>query len=229
MRNATLFAAIAVSASMTGIAQSLPPCFVDLPVYDAKGAALKVSVLSVSIDELPGVDLLSPAKAKHKAFRVVVRGSRVYYPQLLVFKWPLRITLAETNPSARRETIRATVPMFDCHQRFSVQHGIVDTNSDVGPTRIEGRILGCEGSRELWVRATPMFGGQEMLRQTIFDGYLDPVTKSFRIQAPMRGERHLVVFGSGRDPLKALGVDVTSGKVATNVGTIDLRSVCPKT
>lgn len=213
-----------------GCCEPLPPCFVDLPVFGPTGDELEFEIVSVSVEGMPGVDLLSTTQRRHRDYRVFARGSRLYYGRILVFKWPLQVTFRDVKGRVLKggRVVTQVVPMFDCHQRFSLQIGEVDTGSDVSPTRIEGRIVGCELNDDWWIRALPMFGGQEMMRQTIYDGYIDRANGSFRIQAPMRGERHIVIFGKGKEFVHAIAVNVTAGKPHTDVGVLDLNRSCPK-
>ena len=62
----------------------------------------------------------------------------------------------------------------------------------------------------------------------IYEGYFQKANGSFEITASMRGERHIITIGRGRDPIISLGADVVEGGMNNDVGTVDLRGKCPQ-
>lgn len=71
-----------------------------------------------------------------------------------------------------------------------------------------------------------MFGDGEG-PETVFEGYIQP-TGEFSISGGMHGERHILIFGSGRRPVFALGFDVVlAGE--NLLGVIDLAGKCTGT
>jgi hypothetical protein len=90
---------------------------------------------------------------------------------------------------------------------------------------MRGRITGCPTAGDWWVRVMPMFG---VFRDFLpHEGYVSPKDGSFTVSGSMRGERHLVAIGRGREALKVLGFDVVEGG-RNDVGVIDLSTVCSK-
>jgi hypothetical protein len=75
-----------------------------------------------------------------------------------------------------------------------------------------------------WLRAMPMFGGHE--ERTAYEGYVHPSDATFALTAGLFGERHLLVLGHGKFPVKTFSVDVTVG-TKNDVGVIDLSATCP--
>jgi len=69
----------------------------------------------------------------------------------------------------------------------------------------------------------PMFGGHE---GPTVEGYIDSSDGRFWLNC-YRGERHIVVIGRDKQPIKAFGFDLISGG-KNDAGTIDLSGLCPK-
>jgi hypothetical protein len=55
----------------------------------------------------------------------------------------------------------------------------------------------------------PMYGGYE--GPSVYEGRIDVSNGSFELDASMRGERHILVFRMGKEPLKAFAVDLVVG------------------
>ena len=67
----------------------------------------------------------------------------------------------------------------------------------------------------------PMFGTFRVLEGHIGqDG-------TFELTGSMQGERHLMIIGKDKQPVKVVGIDVTVG-THNEQGTIDLTGSCPK-
>jgi len=197
------------SAACARAQAARPRCFIDLPVFDSAGAPLLFKVTTLTSGD-PGLDSFTR--------QAVLDGNRIYFPERLVSAGVLHVTL--TN--SRGRNLKTSLDLTSCRQRTSLQYGQMDTGMDVGISSISGRIAGCQMDRNWWVRAMPMFGGH--IEYSTYEGYIDPTSGSFTITARMRGERHILVIGKWRDPVKVLGVNVTSGAGRSEVGEIQLQS-----
>jgi hypothetical protein len=112
---------------------------------------------------------------------------------------------------------------MQCPQRASIRVGESELYGDVLYVTIRGRASGCRFSGDWWIRAMPMFGTSSS--QPALDGYIQQ-DGTFALSGQMQAERHLVVFGRDKQPVKAIGVDVTVGK-DNDVGIVDLAGSCP--
>jgi len=50
---------------------------------------------------------------------------------------------------------------------------------------------------------------------------------SFSLSGHMDGERHIIVFGKDKTPIRSIGADITAGK-PNDLGVIDLSGHCPQ-
>ncbi len=110
-----------------------------------------------------------------------------------------------------------------CQGRVSVEYGERDTGADVAWSVVNGQLRGCQLKGDWWIRAMPMFGchaGQS------FEGYIDPTSGRFSF-ACSRGERHIVIVGRGKEPIKAVAVDVVAGG-DNDMGVVDITGLCPE-
>jgi hypothetical protein len=87
---------------------------------------------------------------------------------------------------------------------------------------MSGQLKGCNFDGDWWVRAVPMFGGQDKL--FVIDGYVSSGGKFSLTLA--YSVRHLIVIGKGKKPIKVLGVDVTTDQ-PIDAGLIDVGNQCP--
>lgn len=219
---------LAAVGSALAVGAPLPPCFVDLPVFNEYGHRIDGAILSVSLQGVPESDLLHPITDKRRAFHVKIVGQRIYFEKSLVDFVPLRIEFRSRFRNGQRKPMAHSVivPVFDCRQTFTLQQGESGMESEAVITRIEGRIVGCSVDRNWWVRVVPMFGGQDLGAQSIFDGYLDVDTGVYRVVAPLRGVRQIVIIGRDDKTIGAFGVNLTRGKRNEDMGDVDLRAAC---
>jgi hypothetical protein len=153
------------------------------------------------------------------AHRVKVTNGGLTFPKIWIGR-DFEVTLKNSIGHA----FKAKVPILSCNQRTSLQYGERDTGADVSATRITGRITGCPLSGDWWIRAMPMFGGNEF--KPSFEGRIFAADGSFLMEASFRGERHIVVIGKNKDPVKAFGMSLTAGGL-NDAGVVDLRGTCP--
>jgi hypothetical protein len=195
-----------------------PECFVELPVFDAVGNRVPFEIVDVRADEV-GPSLLG---ATSKEPRATVEGERLYFPKSWLARSLFHITLRARNG----RSFKTPIELSSCEQRTSLETGETDTGYDAGVSRINGRISGCQVDKDWWVRAMPMFGGQNRL--AVYEGVVRSADNSFSISASLRGERHILVIGRTKQPLLAVGVDATSGGATTDIGVLDMSKVCQK-
>lgn len=193
-------------------------CFVDLPVYDATGNRVPFKVVAVSLQESPATNFLTVRESK---YRMKVNGERLYFPKAWIGSRQFLLTLS----SAKGVRFTAPLTVLACEQRISLQYGQSESGGDVGWTTIRGRFVGCSLSGDWWVRAMPMFGGNEF--RPSFEGSIRLADGNFEFNASVRGERHILVAGKDKQPLKTFGIDVMAGR-QNDVGTLDLSGACPK-
>jgi len=211
--------ALLVLGSVACAQEPLPACFVELPVYDATGNRVDFDVVSVSVGNESGktFDLLT---TEHPEVRVAARGNRVYFPKGLI--GGRRYTIGLENAGGDRAVTR--VALLECQQRTPVPYGVSETGADVGWSTMSGHLSGCPLVGDWWVRAMPMFGGQDLLSSST--GYLNPEDGAFWLMFD-RGIRHIVIIGKGKNPVRTLGVNVLEGG-KNDLGTIDLSKDCPE-
>jgi hypothetical protein len=194
------------------------PCFVEIPVYDATGNRLEVTVTEVSFAEgAPGIDLLTTSRQEYR----VTRGKdRLYFSKRILGRI-VELTLAvQAGMRAKKR-----VALMDCQQRTSLQYGELDSGADVRASSLKGRISGCQIVGDWWIRAMPMFGAHA--DPASYEGYIRPGDGSFWLTGSMRGERHIVVIGKDRQPIRAFGTDVVVGG-ENELGIVELGTSCPK-
>ena len=92
-------------------AQSLPPCYIDLPVYDATGKKYTYEISAVTLEGEMSVDFLN---IRQTGYRVVARGEKLYFPRDFIGMRRLEITLADKQRGRR---IRSRVALMSCQQR----------------------------------------------------------------------------------------------------------------
>lgn len=202
-----------LAASAYACAQSA--CVVEIPVYDTSGNKLEFNVTAVAPQDRRDVNLLS---LRPNAVRSV--GDRISFSDRTL----LRRVLVVTLENARGAKITQPVFLMQCPQRTSIRFGSSEAPGDVEFDTMRGRLSGCRFVGDWWVRAMPMFGASTS--PAALEGYIQP-DGSFSLSGQMAGERHLVVFGKDKQPVLAIGVNVTVGR-ANEVGTLDLTGHCPK-
>lgn len=204
-------------AACGNTAAPMPPCYVDIPLYDARGNRLSYTVVAVTPEGEKKVDLLTFPEPQ---YRITAKGQRLYFPVKWVGGRRIEITLkAETGG-----TVVGRIALMDCQQRTSMQDGLLDTGFDVSTSTVRGRFTGCRIEGDWWISAMPMFHGQEY--PLLHEGYIHS-DGAFSITSSMQGQRHVFVVGKGKDPVKAFAADVVIGG-KNELGDIDLSGSCPK-
>ena len=198
-----------------GFGKSLE-CFVDLPVYDAKGHRLTFEVISVAPE---GGDEIGLLQLKDRRHRMIARGDRLYFPRVWIGRKRIIVTLRGRDGV----TLRRKVALMGCRQTTALQHGTADSGADVDWTRVTGQLTGCDFSSGWWVRGLPMFPNQDAA-YSYPTGYVSPADGSFWL-AVSDGVRHILVFGRGNKPVKVIAVDVIAGQ-DNDVGTVDVADLC---
>jgi hypothetical protein len=190
-------------------------------VYDASGERLSFRISAVTPEGEGGVDLL---RTHEREYRVVAKGEKLYFPNLFIGQRRLQLVLE--NGEGRK--ITTYVGITHCQQRTSVEYGGARDSTlgtgDVAYSMVGGRLTGCKLMGDWWVRAMPMFGGQDS--PIIYEGFIRRDDGVFSI-ASSHGERHIIVIGKGKQPVKALAFDVVEGG-RNEIGVVDLVGSCPK-
>lgn len=216
-RNGCLFWLVSLLAGCGQGQGKLPPCYVDIPLYDARGNRLSYTVVAVTPEGEKTVDLL---KFPQPQYRIVRSGERLYFSKEWVGGRPIEVTL---RTPMGEEVVR--IALMDCQQRTSIQTGRIETGLDSPVSTVRGRLTGCPIIGDWWVSAMPMFHGQEY--PLLHEGVVQP-DGAFRIISSFEGRRHIIVVGKGKDPVKAFAADVVAGGGEVDVDTIDLSGSCPK-
>lgn len=211
-----LLAVIGLAVAGAGAAQDLPLCFLEVPVYDAQGNRLQAQISAVTF-EGRSTSLLTA----QDEYRVAVRGSMIYFPKLLIGMRRLEITLTLDG----RPRMKRRVALMTCEQRTSLQQGTRSTPYDVAWTTVSGRLTGCQLTGDWWVLAAKMFGVQET--PTVHDGIVRLSDGRFSIDSSFEGQRHVLVVGRGKQPIKTIAVDVVVGG-KNELGDISLQGLCPE-
>jgi hypothetical protein len=189
-------------------------CFVEVPIYNAVGERMPLSVTKITLaSHTP--NLLTIPEPEYR-FKIV--GDRIFFPSQAINNW-IKITL-----NVNGGVITRRIALMACHQRTSLRDGQRDSGADVSTTSVTGRLVGCRFQGDWWIRATPMFGAHE--DPASYEGYISPRDGFFSFTSSMRGERHIVVVGRNKTPVKAFAFDVVVGG-ANRIGDLNLREVCP--
>jgi hypothetical protein len=198
-------------------------CVVEVPVYNESGSRLAFRVTRVSPKSDREMNLLTavPQYVSAEGDKVVFRTDSLPKDSLR----ERRVLITLEDPGGH--TVVRPVILRECPQRASVRFGQSERPvADVAAVAVRGHLTGCKFDGDWWVRALPMFGGTHPWEDAINDGYVKPDgTFDFTVNA--EGVRHLMVVGKGKDPIKAVGFDVTLGE-NSDLGSIDLRGQCPK-
>jgi hypothetical protein len=219
LRFRSLYFAVGWLGSMSACALSAADaqCVIELPVYDETGASVSFTVFGTALREArKSVDVLS---ASAGAFRGKAEGSLIYFPRVWIGR-EFEVTMRDKKGNS----FKAEVPIVSCQQRTSLQFGEAEAAGDVGWSTIHGRVTGCKLDGDWWIRAMPMFGGNEF--RPSFEGHINTSDGSFSMRASFRGERHVVVIGKSKHPVKAFALNLVKGG-KNDAGVLDLRGVCP--
>jgi hypothetical protein len=213
--------ALILASSYAKAAESLPGCSLEVPVYDARGERLSFRISAVSPEGESGVDLLN---TREREYRVVAKGEKLYFQASFIGKRRLQLVLE--NGEGRK--ITTYVAITHCQQRTSVEYGGARDGTlgtgDVAYSMVGGRLTGCELVGDWWIRAMPMFGGQDS--PVIYEGFIRRDDGVFSI-ASSHGERHIIVIGKGKQPVRVLAFDVVEGGL-NEIGVVDLTGSCSK-
>lgn len=197
-----------------------PKCSYHLPLFDAVGTPVPFTIVGVRPDTA-NINLLNAKDAK---LRFVVQGQRLRFPEALVSPSAVKFVRVDLQIKGERGLISRRIPLNSCSPRFSLQTGELDSGKDVGSSLATGRLTGCAISGDWWIRMVPMFGSQEgsLIHEGIVrnDGY-------FEVDSSFRGQRHILVIGRDRRPLKAIGVNLTVGGT-NNLGDVAMAGSCGK-
>src|SRR5579871_4274880 len=180
-----------------------PPCFVELPAFGPQGEPLTSKIAAVYPPPEQGDSSIDLLTIPQRQYRMMADGNRLDFPKEFVGR-----TIMVTFESERHRTLRRRVVLTACHQRTSIVFGESDSAVDVASSTVSGRISGCEIAGDWWVRAMPMFGGQDS--PTSYEGYVAG-DGLFHIDASFAGHRHILIIGRGKDPVRAIPVNVVVG------------------
>lgn len=205
-------------ASPTRAQQAAAQCSVELPVFDAQGNRLAFKITAVTPEGDGSLDLLHSSEP---SYRVAISGDRLDFPRSLIGKRRIAVTLND----GRGNKIVRRIPLMACQQRNSLEHGTSDTGADVTTTTVTGRLAGCQLNDAWWIRVVPMFGGLE--DPIIHDGFIRATDGEFWVTSSFEGERHIVIIGKAKDPVKSIGVNVLKGG-RNDLGTVNLGGLCPR-
>jgi len=211
--------ALLLTIGATTAATPLPTCFVVTPVYGPRGDRLPFRIVAATLEGDKSTNLLT---TEDPQYRVVARGDRLYFPPILIGKRRVELRLVDDqgNRLVRR------IALMDCRQRVSIERGKLDRGLDLSGFTVTGRLTGCTLLGDWWIRAMPMFGAQE--NRILHEGFIEGTDGTFRITSSMSGERHIIIIGKGKNPLKCIGADLVEGGGQNELGAIDLSDVCPK-
>lgn len=191
------------------------PCSLELPTYDPQGNRIEAWATGVNWLGDRGTDLL-----RDRSRSMSTTGDRIVFP-----KSALGRSIEVTMKTAEGKTFKARLELTSCKQRASLRYGQLDRGLDVAWSSLRGRIVGCPLIGDWWVRAMPMYGGYA--EPSVYEGYIDTHDGSLLLEAAFRGERHIVIIGKGKDPVRAFGVNLVVG-ADNDIGAVDLTGSCPK-
>ncbi len=192
-------------------------CVLELPVYDSVGNRLDFKVTRLSPEGNAQTNLLSTSIP---GFNVRVAAERVSFSDRSLLG---RVILATLEGAGRRKVVQR-VFLMQCPQRVSIRYGESEAYGDFTYVTIRGHASGCRFDGDWWVRAMPMFGAPSS--PGALEGYIQS-DGAISLSGQMSGERHIVVIGRDKQPVKTLAIDVVvGGKNA--IGEVDLSSSCPK-
>jgi hypothetical protein len=165
---------------------------VDLPVYNETGDRLEFTIVQVSPSDNANLNLLTvrpkDIKAAHGQLRLLNR-------QLLN-----RVIVVTLKNSAGVKITRQ-IFLMQCSQRVSLRVGASEAYGDFAFETLTGRFTGCSFTGDWWVRATNMFGSSSSPSPLEASVERDG---SFSLSGQMNGERHLLVVGKAKEPLKVI-------------------------
>lgn len=191
----------------------------DVPVYDPQGNYLPYQVSRVFIEEeKKTLDLLGRTI---DGMSITSSGSWILFSTDQIVRGR---TFKVTLTSPRRKPITQEVFANSCQARWSIVSESLDQGADSAGVSIRGYLSGCQFSKDWWIRLMPMFGGQNHyvgeeghVRES---GFFD-----FGYSAGS-GDRHLMVIGRGKEPIKVIPANIVLGGPVINLGIVDLKGFC---
>jgi len=202
------------------------PCYIDVPVFGPTGDTLshEYEIVAARWYEGHNPPIIREANllTSNTADRMEARGTRLYFTESARAR---AVQLVLRKRRDKKDRFSGVLELAACGGRASLQVGQRFQGDDVFATRVYGRLVGCKLGEDWWLRAMPMFGGY--MDASVYEGKIRASDGSFSLIAGLRGERHIFVIGKGRDPVKAVGINVIVGGRPIEVGNIDISGSCP--
>lgn len=199
-----------------GIAAHASECRVSFHLYDSNGHSLRGELVEMSYIKENG-DRYLPKQDQRAPFRLekqqIVFGRE---PNAGDRFW---VRLKEPTGGYREDQFYFGY----CGQRQSIISGSNEVAGGEGFTRVEGRLIGCRGYRDWWVKLVPMFGYQEQALNP--EGDVDVRTGEFKVAGSIPGVRHVLIVGRGRAAVTVTAVD-TSKSGTSVLKEMDMRDHC---
>ena len=189
-------------------------CPIDLPVYDPAGQMIPFTVTRVAPEHRSEMNLLEsqPRLFDNTKGRL-----------LLLDKTLLGRAVIVTLENAEHKTITNRIVLMQCPQRVSLRFGVAEGYGDLEFQRIQGRLTGCQFG-DWWIRALPMFGASSP--PAAIEGFIRE-DGTFSMSGAMSGERHIIVVGRGKEPIRAFGLNVNASRL-NDAGSVDVSNGCRK-
>lgn len=189
-------------------------CGIDLPVYDPAGQLLPFTVTRVAPEQRSEMNLL---ESKPRLFDSA-KGRL-----MLLDKTLLGRAFLVTLENGEHKTITHRIVLMQCSQRVSLRFGVAEGYGDLEFQRIQGRLTGCQFG-DWWIRALPMFGASSP--PAAIEGFIRE-DGTFSMSGAMSGERHIIVVGRGKEPIRAFGLNVNASRL-NDAGSVDVSNGCRK-
>jgi len=190
-------------------------CPVDVRVYSPSGDLLPYKIIQVTATGGHAGNLL---KAKKADVVLSNNGKTIVFPSNRIVTREIEVVLEDQ----RKQTLTTRFIVNSCPLRRSLFAGASPILADTTGFPVSGQLKGCSFDGDWWVRAVPMFGGQEKL--FVIDGHVSSGGRFWLTLA--YSVRHLIVIGKGKNPIKVLGVDVATDQ-PIDAGLIDVSNQCP--
>jgi hypothetical protein len=178
---------------------------------DTKGCRLRVLVFDQFGDRQPWrigrVTFEEEPKLNLKKFApglFFTVGDEVIFPKCRANGVRFIVTLSDGSG----KTVVAKIPLVQRRQTVRLRVGESEAYGDVAWSTVRGRITGCRTSGEWWVRSMPMFGATGAAGLWVAEGEVAP-DGSFELSGSLAGERHILVVGKGKEPVKAAAFNLT--------------------
>lgn len=208
-------------------ARELPPCFIEFAAYGPAGEPAAFRITSVQIQQNDGIEGLGlDAKFDGQEYRILERGSRLYFSEQYLFEAPWQVTLTS---DIGEEAVKEITVRSCSQQRESLFIGKPVDDSKSEWVEKSGRITGCPLDVDWWIRSSPLFGsppGPTRLPTDTFDAYFDHESGVFVIRA-QRYLRQLVTVGYRSAPVKVFAVNLDDKVADSDLADFDLSGSCP--